>query len=309
MLNYISGLLFGNPNPPSMALDPPDLYPWLEGTRIYSSFGRMVVKCEMDQGAVVRKISFKHTNLKSEACMGNHARTTARMMVPAFRNWKIENGHEILTTAYDPGQPVGKVWNQMTWKNQASIKEELKEQIRLMRQCTSEKLGCVNMDGKFDPKIPVPDPYNPSFPLLRTRPCSDEQTFEANKLKMVKRRESPDWAATVQERMQEKLKELSIDRPTRFVLTHGDLTSGNIMVQNIYQNDPKNPKPHYVISGIIDWQFSAFFPEYMEYAIAKFRPGNDVWGNNFIPRLLEEMGYGCSNARLDLERLARGRLI
>lgn len=117
MLNYMSGLLFGNSNPPSMAQNHSDPYPWLEGTRIYISFGKMVVKCETDQGAVVRKISYKGSNLKSEACMGNYARTTARMMVPAFRNWKIENGHEILTTAYDPGQPVGKVWNKMTWKN------------------------------------------------------------------------------------------------------------------------------------------------------------------------------------------------
>jgi aminoglycoside phosphotransferase len=308
MLSYISGLLFGNSNPPSMAQDHSDPYPWLEGTRIYNLFGKMVVKCETDQGAVVRKIFLKCSNLKSEACMGNYARTTARMMVPAFRNWKIENGHEILTTAYVPGQPVDEVWNKMTWKNQASIREELKEQIRLMRQCTSEKLGCVNMAGKFDPKIPVPDPYNPCQPRLRIRPCSDEQTFDANKLKMVKRRGAPGLAANVHERMQEKLNELSMDHPTRFVLTHGDLTSGNIMVQDIYQNDPKNPKPHYVISGIIDWQFSAFFPEYMEYAIAKLRPGKDVWGHNFIPSLLEEMGHGCSNARLEVERLARGRV-
>ena len=303
----MSGLLFGNSNPPSMAQDHSDPYPWLKGTRIYICFGNVVVKCETDQGPVVRKISVKGSNLKSEACMGNYARVTAGMMVPAFRNWKIENGHEILTTAYDSGQPVSDVWHRMTWKNQASIKEELREQIRLMRQCTSENLGCVNINGKFDHKIPVPDPYNPCSKFSRIKPCSDEQTFDANKIKNIKA--PPSWVTNAQNRIQEILKELPTNYHTRFVLTHGDLTSGNIMVQNIYQNDPENRKPYYVISGIIDWQWSGFFPEYMEYAIAKLRPGKDVWGHNFIPSLLEEMGHGCSKARLEIEKLAQGPIV
>ncbi|KAK4135152.1 hypothetical protein BT67DRAFT_363541, partial [Trichocladium antarcticum] len=49
--------------------------------------------------------------------------------------------------------------------------------------------------------------------------------------------------------------------PRSFVLTHADLTVNNIMVAK----DSTSGK--YVVTGIIDWDRSGFFPDYVEYAV------------------------------------------
>lgn len=46
------------------------------------------------------------------------------------------------------------------------------------------------------------------------------------------------------------------ENQSKFVLTHGDLAARNIMVHECK------------ITGIADWEYSGFFPEYMEYALA-----------------------------------------
>ncbi len=170
-----------------------------------------------------------------------------------------------------------------------------------MRQCKTDHLCCANQHGEPDPKIPIPDPYNPCIVTGRLKACADESTFDANKVETVKRRGLTNRTLRLQHLMQE----LPKDYTGRFVLTHGDLSSANILVQNINKNDPKNSRPHYVISSIIDWQFSGFFPEYMEYAIEKTRTGVDVWWRSFICGLLEEMHLDCSKARIGVEKLVR----
>jgi hypothetical protein len=300
-LKVMNRLWFGEPGPAIDADDNPDPYPWLEGTRIYKAFGKVVVKCDTKNGVVARKIGFKGGNLKTEAFMSKYAREVAGMRVPALRGLEAHEGHTIMTTDFDPGQPLDVIWNKLTYQNQASIKQELKQQIQLMRQCKTNHLCCANQHGEPDPKIRIPDPYNPCTVTARLKPCADEATFDANKVEMVKRIWSKNYALRFQHMMQE----LPKDYTGRFVLTHGDLNAANILVQDTNRNDPKNSRPHYIITSIIDWQFSGFFPEYMEYAIAKIRPGGGWW-RNLICSLLEEMDLGCSKARIEVEKMACG---
>ncbi|KAL2139432.1 hypothetical protein VTI28DRAFT_5152 [Corynascus sepedonium] len=73
----------------------------------------------------------------------------------------------------------------------------------------------------------------------------------------------------------------------RFVLTHGDLTPRNIMVLGN------------VVTGIIDWELSGFFPEYAEYAFARLCHAHEEW---WIP-VLEELLPACSKRRLEFTAL------
>ena len=125
---------------------------------------------------------------------------------------------------------------------------------------------------------------------------------------MVKRRGPKDYAKNNALRLQRMMHKLPKGYTGRFVLTHGDLSACNILVQDTNKNDPKNSRPHYVISSIIDWQYSGFFPEYMEHAIARTRPGCDIWWRNLIRGLLEEMDLGCSKARIEVEKMVRDPL-
>lgn len=77
-----------------------------------------------------------------------------------------------------------------------------------------------------------------------------------------------------------------------FVLTHGDLTPRNIMVQGS------------VITGIVDWERSGFFPEYAEYAFAmKLCHEHEKW---WLP-VLREVLQPCSERRLEFTRLVEDR--
>ena len=280
--------------------DGPDPYPWLEGTRIYSSWAKVVVKCHTKDGMVAKKVASKDRTVRSEAYMGKYAREVAGMKVPAFRGLEDYGGHKVIVTDLVPGHPLDLVWNQMTSQNKASIKQALKEQISLMRRCTAKNICCVNRNGRPDLKMRIPDPYNPSRPTARLEPLADEAAFDAWKVGMAERRGPPPYADLVKQ----KIKKLPAKHTNRFVLTHGDLTPGNILVRLADQNAPAGPKNFYVISGIIDWQYSAFLPEYMEYTILKTNPAQEYWWRSFMCGLLEEMGLGCSNARLDFEKHA-----
>lgn len=77
----------------------------------------------------------------------------------------------------------------------------------------------------------------------------------------------------------------------KFVLTHGDLSPRNIMVK-----DGK-------ITGIVDWERSGFFPEYVEYAFAmkrchKFHSIEKWWAP-----ILKEVLQRCSKRRLEFTHL------
>ncbi|GLA80397.1 hypothetical protein AtubIFM56815_001217 [Aspergillus tubingensis] len=68
--------------------------------------------------------------------------------------------------------------------------------------------------------------------------------------------------------------------PSKFVLTHGDLSARNIMVQDGQ------------LTGIVDWGYSGFFPEYMEYALATvIHESIEDWWLPVLKRVLEPSGY------------------
>lgn len=77
-----------------------------------------------------------------------------------------------------------------------------------------------------------------------------------------------------------------------FVLTHGDLSPRNIMVQDG------------IVTGIIDWERSGFFPRYAEYAFAmRLCHTHEKW---WIP-VLKELLEPCSKDRLEFTRLVEDR--
>lgn len=284
-----------------------DPYPWLNGERTYNDRGHMVVKFNSPDGVIAAKVGPEGGNLKTEAFLLKYAREVADMKVPRFRGLEYYEGHTIMKTDFDPGQPLDKVWNKLSNQNRASIKEELKKQIRLMRQCKSHHHGCVNQHGEHDSKIPIPDPYNPCRLFSRSRPCTDEATFDNNKIEMVKKRGPENVGLGLAKKLEPMLPELSKEYTDRFVLTHGDLAACNILVQDINKNGLKNSRPFYSISSIIDWQYSGFFPEYMEYALERKRVGGGQW-QSFMCGLLKEMGLDCSQNRMKFEQLVQDRL-
>jgi hypothetical protein len=57
----------------------------------------------------------------------------------------------------------------------------------------------------------------------------------------------------------------------------------------------------------LDWERSGFFPEYMEYALAKISIGHSHQWQKFLVGLLKEMGLSCSKDREKVEHVATDR--
>ncbi|KAL4790390.1 hypothetical protein BDV19DRAFT_372479 [Aspergillus venezuelensis] len=77
------------------------------------------------------------------------------------------------------------------------------------------------------------------------------------------------------------MREKSPSSSTRkFVLTHGDLAARNIMVHNGE------------LSGIVDWEYSGFYPEYMENALATvIHDQHEEWWLPVLKEILEPCGF------------------
>lgn len=106
-------------------------------------------------------------------------------------------------------------------------------------------------------------------------PFASEKSFDAWSLKKIKCPISRVfWEACLPSMRENK-------EPPRFVLTHGNLVADNIMVQDGQ------------ITGIVGWSWSAFLPEYMEYAMATavHRKRMQDWWLPVLKRVLEPAGY------------------
>ncbi len=182
-----------------------------------------------------------------------------------------------------PGMPLVDVWQNMTAADQAAVKDQLRVQLTRMRACAEPAIGRIG--GK--PTRNVYDgPLGKAF-----GPFADEEAFDSWCLARVRR---IPLVRSIWKRL------LASEREKRgggggdgdagagrFMLTHGDLTPRNIVVQGN------------VVRGIIDWELSGFFPEYAEYAFARMCHAHEEW---WIP-MLEELLPTCSKRRLGFTTL------
>lgn len=74
-----------------------------------------------------------------------------------------------------------------------------------------------------------------------------------------------------------KIKEFYVDHEAPYVLTHGDLSTNNIMVQ-----DGR-------LTGIIDWEHSGFYPDWWEW-VAVEKVGLSVWGSLIQREMQAQIG-------------------
>ncbi|KAE8419785.1 kinase-like domain-containing protein [Aspergillus pseudocaelatus] len=129
------------------------------------------------------------------------------------------------------------------------------EQLRLFRQCTQPCIGRINRQ--------------------EARNFYDRIHFHFGSW-CLKRVKSP----TAKKIWARLLPGMRGTGEQTFVLTHGDLAARNIMVK-----DGK-------ITGIVDWEYSGLFPEYMEYAMATvIHDCQEDWWKPHLKEILEPCGY------------------
>jgi Phosphotransferase enzyme family len=250
-------------------MEPYDPYPWLEGEIISKLAGRVVVKCHAvdGNGFVAKKVSPIGNHLESQAYILKYAREVAGVKTPKLHCLYVQENKTVMVTDYDSGVRLDAVWPTMDHANRTLLRKDLQEQIRRMRQCVKSSIGLVNENGDLDPAATFPDPSRPSFSTSLTA-FATEADLDAHKVSELRKRH-PIAVADLQNR----IKKLSNNYTEKVVLTHGDLNPRNIQVKRVVE--ATSGRLVWRISNILDWERGGFFPEYMEYALAKICLGHE----------------------------------
>lgn len=191
-----------------------------------------------------------------------------------------------------PGVSLVQVWQTASAAEQASYKTQLRAQLEQMRKCTQPFIGRLRVrKGPLEEKrLPT---YN-IYDRLQTTYCGpfateeefDDWCWARAAPKMMSPLSRFKWKRFMEKEQQQR------QGNSKFVLTHGDLTPRNIMV-----DDGK-------ITGIVDWERGGFYPEYAEYAFA-MALGHTIekW---WIP-VLKEVLQPCSKDRVKFTKLVEYR--
>ncbi len=250
----------------------------VQGKEIYNFFGGRVLEHTTATGHVLA-IKVKSNIDNAEADMTNCAATHG-IRAPTVRGvYDIVSTKclaRTMTMERVPGVPLADVWQQLSAADKSFIKDQLRTQLELMRACTQTFIGRV---GRQETR-------NVYSGLVRSYfgPFADEKAFDNWCLAHIF------GSPLTRFKWQRFLGKERKKQPAAasFVLTHGDLTPRNIMVQGN------------VVTGIIDWEQSGFFPEYAEYAFAMMLcHSHEEW---WIP-VLEELLPHCSRQRLEFTEL------
>lgn len=166
-----------------------------------------------------------------------------------------------------PGQSLDKVWHALDKGQRESVKSQLREQLRLFRTCTQPYIGRINRQETFN--------FYDRLHFNFMGPFESEEEFDSWCLQRVKSSmgKSP-W-----KRLLPKMRD-GTSSGGKFVLTHGDLAARNIMV-----HEGK-------VTGMVDWEYSGFFPEYMEYVLAtEIHDCHEEWWLPVLKEVLETCGF------------------
>ncbi|KAL2130076.1 hypothetical protein VTI74DRAFT_6933 [Chaetomium olivicolor] len=248
----------------------------VQGNEIYNFFGGRVTEHITSKGDVLA-IKVISTRDRSEADMMHYAATHG-VRAPRVRGiYDIISTRRlarVMVSERAPGVPLVDVWQRLGAADQSTIKDQLRIQLACIRACTQPfigRIGCQKTRNVYDA---LGDSY--------CGPFSDEEAFDNWCLAHIA------GGPIVRAKWRWLLSTERKKRGANFVLTHGDLTPRNIVVQGN------------VVTGIVDWERSGFFPEYAEYAFAMMLcHAHEEW---WIP-VLKELLPACSKQRLEFTGL------
>ncbi|CAH0038822.1 unnamed protein product [Clonostachys solani] len=262
------------------------------GKELYSFYGNRVIEHVTASGSTVAiKVKTPDAMDSTEADMMHHAATNNILAPKVLTFYDIVVNKSIaraMVSERVPGVPLSDVWNDYDEDQQEHVKDQLRAQLARMRQVTQPYIGRVDRQ-----------PTRNMFDRTQNSTCgpfATEKEFDRWCLGHVAAKPLARlrWRLALRHMRKDpsikdpKAASNDFDRRQRFVLTHGDLTPRNIMVDGT------------TLTGIVDWERSGFYPEYAEYAFAMVLcHEHEKW---WIP-VLKDILAPCSEQRLVFTRL------
>ena len=248
------------------------------GTELYSSSRSRVTEHTTASG---RKIAVKVRSFRSfhhsEADLLEHAGKSG-VKVNTYRGYyDIVTLHPeepiatVLVSDRLPGQPLDRVWENLSTEQRGAVKKQIQEQFRAMKRCTLPHVGRPGHQGTYN--------IFRFMAVAQFGPFDTEDAFEHWCLHRVQWILVPPFVWTL------ILKALKRKEKTRdlFVLTHAHLTPSCVIVDGDR------------LSGMVSWEHAGFFPPYAEYAFyRKCLGGRELWWRDLLMEQMEP----CSKLRL-----------
>ncbi|KAF5024779.1 hypothetical protein F66182_3157 [Fusarium sp. NRRL 66182] len=159
------------------------------------------------------------------------------------------DGHSRIRMDYIQGQPLDKLWPDMSVQQKKNIARQLREIIERMRSMSPPPnfIGACDGTEIRDTRL---------YFTYHSPPCLDEKAFNEFLLSTLYEHTPPLVRAAFSRRLRTN---------HRVVLSHCDLTPRNILVQDGE------------IKGLVDWEDSGWYPEYWEYVKFFQRTAEKDW--------------------------------
>lgn len=205
----------------------------------------VVVKCNEDIVAKVVTGNKDYTEYTSMQYLMKHAPD-----IPAPRPHGLVafGPFRVIFMSYIPGTPLAQAWPGLSHKEKLSIRRQLDEifcRLRTLRQIDGNMLGGVCGEGAKELRI---DECALFKDITTTKGFNDLQFS-------VRHHGSTTYIRLLESLLEHDTSTLAHES----VFTHGDVRTNNIMVKHDLGSSDQ-----YVVTGIIDWEDSGFYPLYYE---------------------------------------------
>ncbi|KAG6002939.1 hypothetical protein E4U21_002504 [Claviceps maximensis] len=213
------------------------------GLHVYGSSGTASVQ-RLPFGMYVKNNSVDyHHRLENEYAAVQLVRRHTLVPVPIALDFVSDSKESCLLTTRIPGIPLGACINTLSHSEEAALVYDLQQalyQLRTIPRETASGYAITNVLGNacYDGRIITSTIYDPEQGDF-AGPFVDEAEFHDH----LRISDPPD---------------VSQHNAHRIVFTHGDLNMRNILMHNGR------------LSGIVDWEFAGWYPEYWEYTKAHF---------------------------------------
>ncbi|KAG2417883.1 hypothetical protein HFD88_000982 [Aspergillus terreus] len=240
----------------------------IQGRELYNFFNNRVLESRSTNGRLVAvKIKSKYTFKRSEAQMMHYASENGILAPRVLGCYNVAPTLVVTVSDRVPGQSLDQVWQTMDRATQEGIKHQLRAELSKFRKLTQPYIGRIDRQKTHC--------FFQRLGHETMGPFDSEKEFDKWCLNRIEDRLLRELWRPCLPAMRSK--------STRFVLTHGDLAARNIMVDGGQ------------ITGIVDWEYSGFFPEYMEYAVTMAI--HDCIEDWWLP-VLQEVLEPCGSMRL-----------
>lgn len=241
----------------------------LAASKVIHTGPRTVFRCSPDTVAKVVWDAEDYTEYTMLQFLNEHAPN-----IPAAKPLGVARVGQVslIFSSYIPGEQLTKVWPQLKTQQKVSLMVQLGKIISDLRSIPyppHQPLGGVAGEGCKDLRRYIRRSKHPVYTVA-----------EHDKFLLSNARFGSEIYLNI-------LRSCAPDGPAQICLSHGDIRPDNIIVQ-------QSGNGSYAISGLVDWEFSGFYPSHYECTKATNCLGTDETSDwyNYLPGCISPSQQG-----------------